>query len=165
MDAAAKIGAMPRWRRIAREASDRAQAVTQGTLATCALARRHGHRTTQILVVDDDENTLSATHAFLTAEGYAVDVAGHGREALYDLRHGISPRVIVLDFEMPVMGGFDFRTAQRRDPSIADIPVIVCSGAPRPRDASTLEIHEWLPKPVDPVRLLTALHRYVRPSP
>lgn len=55
--------------------------------------------------------------------------AENGQEALAQLRAGCGAAAIVLDLQMPVMGGFAFRRAQRSDPSIAAIPVIVLSGA------------------------------------
>jgi CheY-like chemotaxis protein len=164
MAASATLPSARRPSVVAHEATERAHAVTRWTLEAGALTRCTRESCGSILVVDDDEMIQSATSALLTGEGYVVTVAANGREALDHLRHGSTPRVIVLDFEMPVMNGFEFRAEQRRDPVIARIPVIVCSGARRPGHASALGLHEWLPKPVDPGRLLATLDRYVRPS-
>lgn len=55
--------------------------------------------------------------------------ANNGQEALTHLRAGCAAAAILLDLRMPVMDGFAFRRVQRADRSIADIPVIVLSGA------------------------------------
>ena len=62
--------------------------------------------------------------------------AANGQEALVQLRAGCGAAAIVLDLRMPVMDGFAFRRAQRGDPSIAAIPVIVLSGAESDRSTN-----------------------------
>ena len=54
--------------------------------------------------------------------------AANGKEALAYLRGGGDASVIVLDLRMPVMDGWTFRIEQRRDPVLADIPIVVLSG-------------------------------------
>jgi CheY-like chemotaxis protein len=82
-----------------------------------------------ILVVDDDVAVRSTIARFLGFEGFAIVEASNGREALSHLRTGCSASAILLDLRMPVMDGWTFRHAQRNDPSIAHIPVIILSGA------------------------------------
>jgi len=69
---------------------------------------------------------------FLKIEGFAPVSATNGQEALKYLRGGGEAAVILLDLRMPVMDGWAFRAAQRSDPAIADIPVIVLSGVESP---------------------------------
>jgi CheY-like chemotaxis protein len=64
-----------------------------------------------------------------------------------------------LDPMMPDRDGWDFRHAQKRDPKIADIPVIAVSAAGKLRDVDVS-----LRKPLDYDELLTAVRRYVSPS-
>ena len=66
---------------------------------------------------------------FLRWEGFAIVEAGNGQEALAHLQTGCGAGAILLDLRMPVMDGWTFRRAQREDPSIADIPVVILSGA------------------------------------
>ena len=82
-----------------------------------------------VLVVDDDPGVRAAVSLYLKFQGYDIVEACHGEEALAHLRAGCGARAIVLDLRMPVMDGWSFRRAQREDPAIADIPVIVLSGA------------------------------------
>jgi CheY-like chemotaxis protein len=82
-----------------------------------------------VLVVDDDPYLQRVMMKFLTLEGFTPVLASNGEEALTYLRGGGTARVILLDLRMPVMDGWTFRREQRGDPGIADIPVVVLSGA------------------------------------
>jgi len=82
-----------------------------------------------VLLVDDDAGVRRTLAKFLGRDGIAVVEADNGQQALTYLKDGGSASVIVLDLRMPVMDGFKFRAEQRREPSLANIPVIVLSGA------------------------------------
>ena len=62
---------------------------------------------------------------------------------------------------MPIMSGWEFRTRQVQDPSLAAIPVVVIT-AKRivERDVLSLGISEYLVKPFDFDALLSTVHRY-----
>ncbi len=79
-----------------------------------------------ILVVDDDPDICTSLEAIFIAEGYRVLIARHGLEGLERAR-AEQPDVVLLDVMMPVLDGYGFLDAQKADPSIADIPVIVLS--------------------------------------
>jgi CheY-like chemotaxis protein len=86
--------------------------------------------TKRTLVVEDDPITSGAVRMFLQWEGYRVDCAADGREALDRLRQaGEKPDLILLDVLMPVLDGQQFREEQRRDPALNGIPVVVVSAA------------------------------------
>ena len=82
-----------------------------------------------VLLVDDDSAVRRTLARFLGRDGLAVVEADNGQQALTYLQGGGSASVIVLDLRMPVMDGFKFREEQRRDTSLANIPVILLSGA------------------------------------
>lgn len=79
-----------------------------------------------ILVVDDDPDICSSLDAIFTADGFRVIVAKNGQEGL-DMARVYQPNLILLDIMMPVLDGYGFLDAQRADPAIYDIPVIVLS--------------------------------------
>lgn len=79
-----------------------------------------------ILVVDDDPDICTSLEAIFTDDGYRVITAKDGREGLEKAR-ACQPNVILLDVMMPVLDGYGFLDAQKLDPSIDDIPVIVLS--------------------------------------
>ena len=99
-----------------------------------------------VLVVDDDVDTREMVEQLLTAASYSVVTASDGREAL-ELLETIRPVLILLDVQMPVMEGAEFRQQQRRDPALLRIPTVVISGAAS-EPVLDLAIDEALKKPV-----------------
>jgi CheY-like chemotaxis protein len=107
-----------------------------------------------ILLVDDDDGLRTALAEYLAdVGGYQVTPVTNGREALDHLKAGGRPCVILLDLMMPVMDGWEFRDAQRADPALADIPVLVITalGGDKPSPVSR---EHTLRKPLDPKALL-----------
>src|SRR5262249_39532313 len=82
-----------------------------------------------VLIVDDDDDLRAAIAEVLVEDGYDVGHAGNGAEALNYLHTQPRPDLILLDLMMPVMDGREFRCEQRRDPRLADIPVVVLTAA------------------------------------
>ncbi|MDI3284474.1 response regulator [Polyangium sp. 15x6] len=82
-----------------------------------------------VLVVDDDEDLRRTVTMVLAEEGYRVLQAANGADALTRLHDGPLPDVILLDLMMPVMNGEQFRRAQRADPSLSEVPVVVMTAA------------------------------------
>ena len=77
-----------------------------------------------VLLVEDDEPTREMMRALLTREGWAVQEAVNGRDALERIRES-RPDLILLDLMMPEMDGFEFAQRLREQPEWQAIPVIV----------------------------------------
>ena len=112
-----------------------------------------------VFVVEDDVDTRDMLGRFLELEGFNVEVASNGKQALERLNAGVHPCVILLDLMMPVMDGWQFRRAQARDKQLAEIPVIVVSAAGRER-ISEVDADAYLSKPVDLEQLLDRVNQY-----
>jgi len=114
-----------------------------------------------ILLVDDEDDTLDATIALLTSQGYEVVGANSGPTALALLRDAaVRPFVILLDLNMPGMDGWQFRAELLCDRALAAIPVVVLSAAGGPAVAAAagaMRAVAGLVKPVDPDHLLHVL--------
>src|SRR5690349_15696039 len=82
--------------------------------------------TRRVLLVEDDWDILESMSLILEDAGYKVDECEDGQEALDQLRQSPAD-VIVLDLMLPVMDGWEFVTAKKADPSVAQIPVIAIS--------------------------------------
>lgn len=117
---------------------------------------------TQVCVIDDDEDIRDALRFVLESEGYGVVEAKDGDEAISRVRDAC-PRcsVILLDLMMPRASGWDFRRRQLADPAIADVPVIVLSGAHRlAESAEELRASGYLQKPIDVNQLVQMIERH-----
>ncbi len=121
-------------------------------------------RSHSILVVDDDPDIRESLREVLLSEGHDVRTATDGKDALDHLQES-RPDVILLDLMMPVMDGWKFRDAQKRDQALADIPVIVISTAAGECGAAPADVAIQLPKPFSIDMLLEAVHRAGRGSP
>jgi CheY-like chemotaxis protein len=78
-----------------------------------------------VLVVEDDREQRETLCAMLDFEGFEHVSAANGREALDYLNKSGAPCVVLLDLEMPVMNGWDFRAKQLADEGLSRIPVVV----------------------------------------
>jgi CheY-like chemotaxis protein len=114
-----------------------------------------------ILVVEDDPDIRETIAQILEEEGYRALMAENGQEALRRLAEGPRPRLILLDLMMPVMDGWQFREEQRKDPTIATIPVVVVSADGQVRQkAERIHADGHIRKPVGIDALLAVVERY-----
>ena len=115
-------------------------------------------RTRTVLIVDDDESTLASLGGLLELEGYAVETARDGKEALQRLAATAPPGLILLDLRMPVMDGWQFLTERARDATARQTPVVLLSGLPYIPNAPG--VAGFLSKPIDSARLLACVRRF-----
>ena len=87
-------------------------------------------RELRILIVDDEPHIRATVSAMLQTEGYAVDEAANGADALHAVEHR-APDVILLDMRMPVLDGWGFARELRRRGHRT--PIVVMTAA---RDAA-----------------------------
>ena len=110
-----------------------------------------------ILVVDDDPAIRDVVADILEMSGYSVATAANGAEGLDKIRHDL-PAVVLLDLMMPVMNGWEFLYACRREAPCAAVPIVVMSAA---RDASRavedLGAQAFLAKPFELEAVLRVL--------
>ncbi len=81
----------------------------------------------KILAVDDELDVLLIVKTTLQSEGYEVETASDGTDALA-LAREVSPDLILLDMMMPGMSGLDVLRELKADDSICTIPVIMLTG-------------------------------------
>lgn len=120
----------------------------------------HRIQSKHILIVEDSPDQQFLLKMFLEANGYTADCTSNGEEALSLLRSNAKrPITILLDLNMPVMGGFDFRRLQRQDPLIKDIPVIVMSAEDNVALTHQKTDADVIKKPVNIANLLEVIKK------
>lgn len=114
---------------------------------------------TRVLIVDDDEATLASLGSLLELEGYSVDKAHNGQEAIEALATAVEePGLILLDLKMPVMDGWQFLAERAKDASAHATPVVLLSGLPYIPNAPG--VADFLSKPINANRLLECVRRF-----
>jgi len=81
---------------------------------------------TRVLVVDDEPGIRSTVAEMLSLEGYAVDEAANGEEALAAVERR-RPDLVLLDLRMPVLDGWGFASALRRRG--LSLPIVIMTAA------------------------------------
>jgi CheY-like chemotaxis protein len=114
----------------------------------------------QILIVEDDLGSRRAMVNVLEDRGYRVAGVGTVAEAMQFLRQNATPQLIVLDLMLPDMEGWDFRHEQKKDPRLAEIPVIAVSAV-----GKLVDVEYSFRKPLDYDQFLRAVQRYVPRRP
>lgn len=116
---------------------------------------------TRVLLVEDDAPLRTLVAEALREDGYAVEEAADGREALDAMRR--APDVVVLDLQMPHLDGPGFMRVLRDQTRWGRVPVLVFSGAPRADAAAArLGAEALVRKPFDLDELLGTVHRVSR---
>ena len=115
----------------------------------------------QVLIVEDDPELLQGLASILEEEGFSLERASNGLEAIELLRKGLRPRLILLDLTMPIVNGWELRLYQQRDPELSSIPVVLITGGTYQRDElEWVRPAEVLSKPLDVTRLLALIREH-----
>jgi len=126
------------------------------------MAKKSANSVSRVLVVDDNEDMRLTTKLLLEMEGYEVEIAANGREAL-EVQRARPAQALVTDLFMPDADGFE--TIERFRKEFPEIRIIAMSGggsSPALRTdhlpvASEIGAHATLRKPFPIEKLLEAL--------
>ncbi|HEX2029968.1 MAG TPA: response regulator [Actinomycetota bacterium] len=119
----------------------------------------------RILVADDDPVILRLLEVNLGLEGFDVETAARGEEALAKARRS-RPALILLDVMMPGLNGWDVARELKADPTTADVPVVLLSARTQEEDrrrGQELGADAYITKPFDPSELAETIRRLARP--
>lgn len=83
----------------------------------------------RILVVEDEPTIVMVLQKVFGFAGHQVVSASNGALALEILHQSPRPELLLVDLMMPVMSGRALIETMREDPNLADIPVVVLTGA------------------------------------
>ena len=110
----------------------------------------------RVLVVEDEPLVRALVTMAFEAEGYDVDTAADGAEALAKACQQ-PPQAIVLDLMMPVMNGWDFLDAWQCQPMSQAVPVVVMSAGGRQEEQAPVDVQAYLTKPFNIDRLVATV--------
>ena len=107
-----------------------------------------GEARKRILIVDDEENTRIGLSKLLAQDGFEVESAANGNEAL-DCLGQRKVSLVISDINMPDMNGLAFlRELSRKFPSTNVIMITAYGGVESYLEAMNLGAYEYLHKPV-----------------
>ena len=120
----------------------------------------------RILVVDDDPDILQFVRLNLELDGFQVDLAGGGKEALERAAES-PPDLMLLDVMMPEIDGLTVLRRLRSDPGTSSIPVIVLTARSLAEDrvkGLDLGADDYITKPFDLEELIARVRTVLRRS-
>jgi len=117
----------------------------------------------KILLIDDDELILLSVESLIETEGFVVETASNGDDAL---QKATASRfdVFLLDIIMPGMSGFEVCAALRAMDDYQRSPIVMLTAKSSEADRKKgveVGVTRFLPKPIDPDVLLDVLHEVV----
>lgn len=110
----------------------------------------------KILIAEDEAHMRRFLGVILKKTPHQVITVENGKEAV-DQSVTERPDLVVMDLNMPVMNGLEATEALKKDPSTADIPVIMLTGDGHyltQESAEKLGVTAFLTKPFSPTKLI-----------
>ena len=118
----------------------------------------------KVLVIDDDPIVRDLMKNHLENDGFEVLLAEGGKEGIH-LARTEKPSVITLDILMPEMDGWSVLRTLKADPETENIPVVMASILDEQKQGLALGANDYVSKPVNRDKLVTALRRFVGAGP
>ncbi len=104
-----------------------------------------------IMIVDDSATMVLSVKSALEMNGFKVETAGDGVQALAKLKSGVKPDLIITDINMPNMGGLELIKNVRGLPGFRFTPILTLtteSQSEKRDEGKKLGATGWLVKPV-----------------
>jgi CheY-like chemotaxis protein len=116
---------------------------------------------TTVVIVDDEPHIATVLRHLLEDEGYRVEVARNGDEALESIRRE-PPDLVLSDVMMPGLDGWGLARALRSDPALRAVPVVLMSAGTAKEGADRLYA-AFVRKPFDLDEILQLVEEYADP--
>ena len=140
----------------------RAEARAEG-MAEKGLDRIRG---ASVLLAEDNEINQEVAKEILESAGLEVNIAGNGKEAVEMVKAGTYDAVL-MDIQMPEMGGYDATREIRKAGYFKDLPIIAMTAHAMAGDrekALEAGMDDHVTKPIDPEELFGALLQWIGPG-
>jgi len=113
-----------------------------------------------ILIVDDDLDCRTLVRTVLANNGYTVEQASDGFEALERLK-SFKPDLVVLDIMMPGLSGYDVVIRMKQHPETQNIPIVMLTAKGEDEDVllgySEYQVDYYIPKPFTSRQLISGI--------
>lgn len=117
----------------------------------------------KILIVDDDANIRTLLSVNLTANGYAIETAVDGKDAMEKISKA-PPWLIILDVMMPEVDGWEVCKYVKDDPDLEKVKILMLTARDTQRDKligqKVLKADEYVTKPFDIDVLLSKISTF-----
>ncbi|MCB0344485.1 MAG: response regulator [Bdellovibrionales bacterium] len=116
-----------------------------------------------IMIVEDDDDARQMAQMILEHQGFSVETAANGKEAVEKLK-SVIPALILLDIMMPEMNGYDVLVHLKQRPETQNIPVIMLTAKGTGDDMITGYQHGadyYIPKPYTREQLLYGIKLFI----
>lgn len=121
-------------------------------------------RIARLLVVDDEPANIFLLELLLNAEGYHVDSASNGKQAL-ELMAQHQYDAVLMDIMMPQMSGLEVLRIAKQSDTLKEVPFIMVSAKVQSSDVETameLGAVEYIRKPIDEIELMARLKTVIK---
>jgi two-component system sensor histidine kinase/response regulator len=146
-----------------KEVPDRERAVPWRASAKEDLGKLRGAR---VLLAEDNEINQQVAQEMLERAGLVVGIANNGEEAVQRVKAETYDAVL-MDIQMPAMGGFEATQEIRKDSRFKDLPIIAMTAHAMAGDREkslAAGMNDHVTKPIDPDELFSALVRWIKPG-
>ncbi|HEV2952249.1 MAG TPA: response regulator [Actinomycetota bacterium] len=119
----------------------------------------------RILIVEDHPTMREAMRLVLEGEGFDIDEASDGAQALSAVREE-PPDLVLLDMSIPGVSGPDVLGAVKSDPATSEVRVIVVTATGEEGRAAAMAggADHYFTKPFSPIALLQAVEEVLGPE-
>lgn len=117
-----------------------------------------------VLIVDDEQDILDELKDALSGNGFEMDFATNGFDAARKI-YKQKPDLILLDFKMPGMNGFEVCDILKEDKETSKIPIIAVTAMTANEDRTKIlkaGVNKFIPKPVNIDLLLSAIKEILK---
>ena len=119
------------------------------------------------LLIDDDDTIATLLRFVLQRQGWNVQRAADGAEAMQAIEHGAPPQLVLLDMMLPVHDGLTLLARLRSQPAWKDVPVVMLTGKDDQQmmdRAFAAGANDYVSKPFNPMELGQRLQKYLPAS-
>jgi CheY-like chemotaxis protein len=118
----------------------------------------------RVLVIEDNEQNLYLMRFLLGKHDFEVVEAQDGAEGIR-LALALHPTLILLDIQLPVMDGYAVAAALRREPSLAEVPIIAVTSYAMVGDRERVlaaGATDYIEKPINPETFVEQVRKHVK---